>query len=157
MALKEMPDFDGQINKNPLVLLERVETLMHTPERAKYPSLTTVEVLHNFLKCKQGEKESLIDYLSRFKSERDIVFRIVGKKFLDGFSEQCEDYKKNTAWSDAQKKEFKTNEMKKFIAVLFLQNADYATYNELLVEYRKSFANKLDIYPKSLEDVVDVM
>jgi len=25
------------------------------------------------------------------------------------------------------------------------------------VEYRKSFANKLDIYPKSLEDVVDVM
>ena len=47
--------------------------------------------------------------------------------------------------------------MKKFLAVLFLQNADYSTYNELLVEYRKSYANKLDIYPKSLEDVVDVM
>ena len=91
VALKEMPDFDGQINKNPLVLLERIETLMHTPERAKYPSLTTVEVLHNFLKCKQGEKESLIDYLSRFKSERDIVFRIIGRKFLDGFAEQCDD------------------------------------------------------------------
>ena len=47
--------------------------------------------------------------------------------------------------------------MKKFIAVLFLRNADYATYNDLLVEFRKSYANKLDIYPKNLEDVVDVM
>ena len=53
--------------------------------------------------------------------------------------------------------EFKSNEMKKFVAVLFLRNADYATYNDMLVEYRKSYANKLDIYPKSLEDVVDVM
>ena len=93
---------------------------MHMPERAKYPSLTTVEVLHNFLKCKQGEKESLIDYLSRFKSERDIVFRNVGKKFLDGFAEQCEDCKNNTTRSNDQKAEFKANEMRKFIAILFL-------------------------------------
>ena len=77
IALKEMPDFDTAINKDPLVLLEEIEELMHTPERAKYLSLTTVEVLLNFLKCKQGDKESLIDYLSRFKSERDIVFRIM--------------------------------------------------------------------------------
>ena len=131
---------------------------MHTPERAKYPSLTTVEVLHNFLKCKQGEKENLIDYLSRFKSERDIVFRIVGRKFLDGFAEQREEYKNNDAiWNDEQKAEFKRNELRKFVAILFLRNSDYGTYNDLLVEYRKSFANKVDIYPKSLEDVVDVM
>ena len=85
------------------------------------------------------------------------MFRIVGKKFLDGFAEQCEEYKNNTTWSNDQKAEFKANEMRKFIAILFLQNSDYAPYNDLLVEYRKSFANKLDIYPKSLEDVVDVM
>ena len=155
VALKEMSDFDRDINKNPLVLLERVEQLMHTPERAKYPSLTTVEVLANFLKCRQGDKESLIDYLSRFKSERDIVFRIMGKKFLDGFAENCEDWDNN--WGDDRKKEFWANELKKFLAVLFLRNADHSTYNELLVEYRKSFANKCNIYPKSLEDVVDVM
>ena len=108
VALKEMPDFADQVDKNPLVLLERIETLMHTPERAKYPSLTTVEVLHNFLKCKQGERESLIDYLSRFKSERDILFRIVRKKFLDGFAEKREEYQSNVStWSDEQKAEFK--------------------------------------------------
>ena len=49
------------------------------------------------------------------------------------------------------------NELEKFIAVLFLRNADYGTYNKLMVEYRKSYANKYDTYPKSLKDVVDVM
>merc|ERR1711884_955724 len=100
-------------------------------------SLTTVEVLSNFLKCKQGDKKSLIDYLSRFKSERDIVFRIMGKSFLDGFAENSSDW--NDRWTDDEKKEFKSNELKRFLAVLFLQNADYSTYNELLVEYRKSY------------------
>ena len=55
-------------------MLERIKQLIHTPERDKYPLLTTVEMLSNFLKCKQGDKESLVDYLSRFKLERDVVF-----------------------------------------------------------------------------------
>ena len=46
----------------------------------------------NFLKCRQGDKESLMDYLSRFKSERDIVYRLWGKKFLDAFSENLPDW-----------------------------------------------------------------
>ena len=61
VALQEMPDVDSRIKQEPLVLLEKVEQLMHTPEKAKYPSLTTVEILSNFLKCKQGDKESLLD------------------------------------------------------------------------------------------------
>ena len=107
--MKEMPNFDTAINKDPLVLLERIEQLMHTPEQAKYPSLTTVEILENFLKCRQGEKESLIDYLSRFKSEQDIVFRIMGKKFLDEFAENCADW--DNGWTDDQKNEFRANKM----------------------------------------------
>ena len=31
------------------------------------------------------------------------------------------------------------------------------TYNDLLVDYRKSYANKLDIYPKTLDNMMDVM
>ena len=64
---------------------------MHTPEKAKYPVLTMIEVMANFLKCHQGEKETLLDYLSRFKSERDIIYRLWGKKFLDTFSESLPD------------------------------------------------------------------
>ena len=59
---------------------------MHTPERAKYPSLTVVEILNNFLRIKQQEKEELVDYLSRFKSERNVLYALCGKRILDGFS-----------------------------------------------------------------------
>ena len=48
VAIKEMSDFDTDIKNEPLTLLERIETLMHTPERAKYPALMLVEVLLNF-------------------------------------------------------------------------------------------------------------
>ena len=95
------------------------------------------------------------DYLSRFKSERDVVFRIWGNKFLDGFSEMLPDW--DNTWTDADKNEFFQNEPKKYVAVLFLRNADYHSYNELMVEYRKSYRKKLNTYPKSLEDVVAVM
>ena len=155
MTLQEMPDFDSAIKRELLVLLECIEQLMNTLEKAKYPALTTVEILSNFLRCKQGKKESLLDYLSRFKSERDVVYRILGKKFLDGFAENLPGW--DNSMSDDDKKKFKEKELKKFLAVLFLRNADYGTYNELLVEYRKAYANKQDIYPKSLEDVLDVL
>ena len=87
--------------------------------------------------------------------EQDVVFQIMGRKFLDGFTENCLDW--DNEWTDEQKNEFKANEVKKFLAILFLQNVNHSTYNELLVEYRKSFRNLRNIYPKSLEDVVDVM
>ena len=87
-----MSDFEAKNKREPLVLLERIEQLMHTPEKAKYPSLTTVEIMSNFLKCQQGDKESLLDYLSRFKSERDVVYRILGKNFLNGFAENLPDW-----------------------------------------------------------------
>ena len=154
-AIKEMPDYESAVNGEPLVLLERVEQLMHTPERAKYPSLTTVEILLNFLKCRQGDKESLVDYLSRFKSERDVVYRILGTGFLDGLARNSKDW--DDTWTDEEKKVFKAKELKKFIAVLFLRNSDHSVYSELLVDYRKMFANKQDLYPKTLEDMVDVM
>ena len=103
MTLQEMPDFNSKVKREPLVLLERIEQLMHMPEKAKYPSLTTVEILCNFLKCKQGEKESLLDYLSRFKSERDVLYRILGKKFLNGFTENLPGWNGDTMSDDAKK------------------------------------------------------
>ena len=64
VVLEEMSDFDSRIKNDPVELLKEIETLMHVPQRAKYPPLTLVEVLSEFTKIKQGEKESLIDYLN---------------------------------------------------------------------------------------------
>ena len=94
-AIKELPKYDSgatKIRDDPLRLLEVIENLMHTPEKAKYPVLTIVKIWHSFLKTRQGEKEGLLDYLSRFKSERDVVYRLIGKKFLNDFSEKLPGY-----------------------------------------------------------------
>ena len=73
VAIEEISNFDSSIENDPLELLKEVETLMHVPQRAKYPPLTLVEVLYEFLRVKQGDKEPLIDYLNRFKSEVEVV------------------------------------------------------------------------------------
>ena len=76
-AIKEMSTYESQIINEPLKLLATVESLMHTPERAKNPPLTLVEVLSSFLKLKQGDNEELLDYLSRFKSESGSGIKVI--------------------------------------------------------------------------------
>lgn len=66
---------------------------MHTPERAKYPQLTLIEVLSNFLILKQGENESLLDYYSTFKSEKNIVENLIGTGLMNVYTESLEEYK----------------------------------------------------------------
>ena len=73
VTLQEMQDFDSAIKREPLVLLERIEQLMHTPEKAKYPALTAVEILSNFLRCKQGKKESLLRRRIRILCKKSFV------------------------------------------------------------------------------------
>ena len=155
MAIQEIPDFGTRIRDNPIELLKIVESLMHTPERAKYPPLTLVEVMLSFLKIKQGDNEELIDYLARFKSEMTIVYSLFGKGFLDGFCEEQSEYKSLVL--DESKKKFKKEMLDKFIAVLFLRNSNYERYNSMLVEYRKDFANKCNKYPADLQAMMDVM
>ena len=121
VAISELPNFETEIRDDPLKLLEKVKELMHTPEKAKYPVLAIVEIMTNFLKYRQGDKEPLLDYLSRFKSEIDIVYRLWGKNFLDSFSENLPDW--DNTWGDEEKRKFKANEQNKFIAVLFLRNS----------------------------------
>ena len=41
-AIKEMPTFETTIKNGHLVLMETIEMLKHTPEKAEYPSLTLV-------------------------------------------------------------------------------------------------------------------
>ena len=84
-TIKEMPDYASVIRNDPVALLNIVESLMHTPEKAKYPTLTLIEVLLSFLKVRQGDNEELFDYLSRFKTERDIVMRLLGDNMIDGY------------------------------------------------------------------------
>ena len=135
---------------------------MHTPERAKYPQLTLIEVLNNFLKLKQGENESLLDYYSRFKSEKNVVENLVGKGLMDVYTESSDEYKALPAGAvigvdTSEQKKMKKKNWERLIAVLFLRNAEYGRYNELMVDFWKAYVNKECKYPKDITDMIDVM
>ena len=116
-----------------------IEILIHTPEKVKYPSLTLVEVFCSFLKVKQGENEELVEYLSRFKTERDITCRLLGRGLIDWFNEKLPKY---LAASDNDTREkFQKDELDKLTSVLFLRNANPERFGELLVDYRSDYAN----------------
>ena len=58
---------------------------------------------------------------------------------------------------NAGRKAVKKSELNKFEAALFLRNANHDRYGDLLIEYRKAYANKECRYPKSMHDMMDVM
>ena len=128
---------------------------MHTPEKATYPTLTLIEVLLSFLKIKHGENEDLYDYLSRFKTEREIVMRLAGNNLIDGYIMGLPEYLGAT--TDADRKQVKSTELQKFMSVLFLRNADQERFGELLVDYRKAYAAKEVKYPADMRTMMDVM
>ena len=152
-----MSHFDGVIKNTPLELLNEVETLMHVPQRAKYPPLTLVEVLCEFMKIKQGDKESLIDYLNRFKSEVEVVTRLFGKGITDGYAQSRQEYQDLPANELTAMAKLKSETWNEFVAILFLRNSNNARFGSMLVDFRKSFANNDDKYPKDLGSMVDVM
>ena len=63
--VKEMPDFESVIRNDPLTTLSRVESLMHMG----------------------GANENILDYLSRFRSGRDIIMQLFVSRLIDGFVE----------------------------------------------------------------------
>ena len=150
-----MPAYETNIKNDPLELLRIVETLMHTPEKAKYPTLTLIEVLLSFLKIRQGDNEDLYDYLSWFKTERDIVMRLAGNNLIDGYIMGLPEYL--SATTDSDRKQVKSTELQKFMSELFLRNADHERFGELLVEFRKAYAAKEVKHPADMWTMMDVM
>ena len=154
-GIKEMPAFDNSIRSDPLELLTVVETLMHTPEKAKYPTLTLIEVLLSFMKVRQGDNEDLYDYLYQFKTERYIVMRLLGNNLMDGYIMNLPDY--TGAVDDNGRKAINSNAFQMFIGTLFLRNANHERFGDLLLEYRKAYAAKEVEYLSNMQTMMDVM
>ena len=52
----------------------------------------------------------------------------------------------------------KVEAQERFLAVLFLRNADSSRFGKLLPEYRQAYANgKRDLYPKDITTAFDIM
>ena len=80
----------------------------------------------------------------RFKSQTEVVTRLFGKKLVDGFTENKKEYCDLPATDIDARKDLKVKEWAKFKAILFLRNADTHRFGDMLVEFRKQFANNKD-------------
>lgn len=154
ILLKELPDFESKIKGDPLELLKQVKVLMHTPIRARYPFLTLTKNIASLLNTRQGEGETLLEYLDRFKQVKNVVRDQLGKHVLDRFIELYPHYREETA---AQQTIMKDTAFDAWMAAIFLRGSDQSIYGELVKDYRKDYTNQDAVYPKSIRDVIDVM
>ena len=93
VALQELPNFEEEIEDDPLKLLESIVLLMHTPMRALYPHMGLIEAIARLVNMCQYENEDMISYVERFKQERQIVKSLMRRGCLDHFIKNTSEYK----------------------------------------------------------------
>ena len=89
----EVLDYNTRILDNPLELLKEIKRLVHVPRKADYPTIALIETLNNIMTIRQGDKEGLVSYLERFKSEVNVVISLFGLGLLDGHVESTTTYR----------------------------------------------------------------
>lgn len=119
-----MTNYEPVVLNETLVLLDRVERIMHTRQLSLYPTLTLAETFSCLLKLWQMEKVYMLVYLERFKSERSIVLNLFGNHIFDGFVKKTQQknclslgWCKGEVW-------LKWEAIEKFWAVLFIRGSD---------------------------------
>ena len=70
-------------------------------------------------------------------------------------AEAKDDYR-NAIDDDARAK-VKAESWDEFVSVLFLRNSHHARFSSMMLDFRKSFTNNDDKYPKDLLSMMDVM
>ena len=112
IALKELANYESDVLDNPLQLLVEIEKLMHVPRKVVYPTLALIETLSSLLSLRQGESDSLMGYLEKFKSEKNVVVSLFGERLLDGHVANTQEYKDisdaNADLQRAEQKEMKS-------------------------------------------------
>ena len=153
--IEEHPDFASKIDDNPIALLEAIKTLMHAPVRAQYPLVAMTDALAGLLNIRQKEDEPLLEYVKRFKQQRDIVKSQLGTDLLDKFTETLESYKDATTATD--KAEIKAQAFEKWLAYLLIRGSDPSKYGSLLRGFVSQYSLGNDQYPTTLETATDVL
>ena len=152
--LKELPDFDLKVRNNPAVLLEKVQLLMHTPVRAVHPFISLIEAITRLLNLRQKENESLIDYLERFKQERNIASSQLGRGFLGSFVENTPEYIEADSLTRIEMKKTAFDQM---MAIAFLRGSNQGDYGSIMEGFQTQYSLGNNQYPKTLLKATDVM
>ena len=129
--IEEHVDYESKIKNDPFELLEAIRVLMHDPARAKYPFASMTEVLMRAMQyTKQKEDENLIDYVTRFKSAKNMMKSHVRSEVLHKFVEHTEEHQNEK--NLIKKQEMKNESFDKWMACLLMRNSDQKKHGSLL-------------------------
>ncbi len=129
---------------------------MHDPARAKYPYASLTEAFARvILYTKQREDENLLDYVTRFKSTKNVLKSHVGSHVLDRFIENTEEYCKTSDIND--KTTLKDEAFDCWMAYLLIKNADQAKYGSLTTGLSSQFSLENNQYPKKITMATDIL
>ncbi|MGC8553782.1 MAG: hypothetical protein ACP5O7_13115, partial [Phycisphaerae bacterium] len=149
------PDFEKEIENDPIKLLEVIKVLMHDPICAQYPLISMANALSQLVNLKQGHDEGLLEYIKCFKHARDVAVSHMGTDLLDQFAEYQEEFKGLT--TDSDKKKFKDEFFEAWMAYLVIRGSDQSKYWSPTANFVKQYYLGNDQYPRTIEMATDVL
>jgi hypothetical protein len=152
--IEAYPDYESKIYNDPIELLKAIRVLMYNTIRAQSPMAVMTEAILRLINIKQQE-DPLLDYVKRFKQQRDILVSQIGKRFLDNFVEHLEEYRLES--DQGKQNDLKKAAFNRWMAYLVMNGADQTKYGSILKQMVAQFSMGVDRYPKTLEVAVDVL
>ena len=128
---------------------------MHDPARAKHPFASVTEApLRAMQHTKQKEDENLIDYVTRFKSAKNVLKSHVGSEVLHKFIEHTEDYRAANA---AKQQEMKDESFNNWMAFLLMRNSDQKKHGSLTAGLSSQRSMGHNQCPKTIAAATDIL
>ena len=153
--VEESEIFDSAIRNDPIELLKAIRSLMHDPLRARFPFASLTSAMTRMVTIKQEESESLLDYVKRFKQNRDITKSHIGENILDGFVETLPDYRNET--DITIQAALKTAAFETWMSYLLIVKSDKTKYGSLINGLQSQFSMGTDQYPRTILGATDIL
>ena len=156
IRVKELSDFETDIQDDPIKLLEAIGRLMHEPIRATHPYLSLAETMARAVNMRQREGEELQGYGERFKQEKQILKSSLGEGFLDEFVENTKEHQE--ALNGKEKSAMKDEAFDKLLTILFMRGSDQRKHGSWMYDLSIQHAgSEEEKYPKTIVDAVQIM
>ena len=143
------------IENNPIELLRAIHEHSISYQENQHAMRIILDAMRGLVNIKQYEDESLIDYTARFKSARDVFkAQIGGTISLTKFMESMDGYNATSVAAVAQCQSKACN---KFLAYIYLDNADESKHGSLMSTLATQWSLGTKQCPKDLVEASMVL
>ena len=147
-------DYVTKIKNKPRELLKAIKQHALNFEETRYDMAIVHDAFKTMFSTVQKEGESLQDYTKRFKVAKEVLeSHIGGPLILSKIAKSMPNYKD----SDAKRTLCEKSAYERYMAYVYLKNADQGKYGSILtgLSTQKSLGN--DQYPKTISDATSVL